>query len=84
MGLGEIKTYRRKKCKRIIGGATYHVWRREEVYAGFWLGKPEGKRPFGRSRSRWEDNIKMDLQEVGWTGWTGLIWLRIGTGGRHL
>jgi hypothetical protein len=32
---------------------------------------------------RWEDNIKMDLQEVGWGGGarTGLIWLRIGTGG---
>jgi len=29
------------------------------------LGKPEGKRPLGRPRSRWEDNIKMDLQEVG-------------------
>jgi len=28
-------------------------------------GKPEGKRPLGRPRSRWEDNIKMDLQEVG-------------------
>jgi len=30
------------------------------------LGKPEGKRPLGRLRRRWEDNIKMDLQEVGW------------------
>jgi len=29
------------------------------------VGKPEGKRPFGRTRRRWEDNIKMDLQEVG-------------------
>ena len=29
------------------------------------VGKPEGKRPVGRPRSRWEDNIKMDLQEVG-------------------
>jgi hypothetical protein len=29
------------------------------------VGKPEGKRPLGRSRRRWEDNIKMDLQEVG-------------------
>jgi len=29
------------------------------------VGKPEGKRPFGRPRLRWEDNIKMDLQEVG-------------------
>jgi len=32
------------------------------------VGKPEGKRPFGRTRSRWEDNIKMDLQEVGCGG----------------
>jgi hypothetical protein len=30
------------------------------------VGKPEGKRPLGRPRPRWEDNIKMDLQEVGW------------------
>ena len=29
------------------------------------MGKPEGKRPLGRSRCRWEDNIKTDLQEVG-------------------
>jgi hypothetical protein len=29
------------------------------------VGKPEGKRPMGRPRPRWEDNIKMDLQEVG-------------------
>ena len=32
------------------------------------VGKPEGKRPLGRSRRRWEDNIKMDLQEVGGGG----------------
>jgi hypothetical protein len=30
------------------------------------VGKPEGQRPLGRSRCRWEDNIKIDLQEVGW------------------
>ena len=30
--------------------------------------KPEGKRPFGKPRHRWEDNIKMDLQELGWRG----------------
>ena len=29
------------------------------------MGKPEGKRPFGRTRRRWEDSIKMDLEEVG-------------------
>jgi hypothetical protein len=32
------------------------------------VGKPEGKRPLGRPRRSWEDNIKMDLQEVGWEG----------------
>jgi len=48
------------------------------------VGKPERKRPLGRPRRRWDDNIKMDLQEVGCGIWTGSIWLRIGTGGRHL
>jgi hypothetical protein len=32
------------------------------------VGKPEGKRPLGRPRRRWVDNIKMDLREVGWDG----------------
>ena len=32
------------------------------------VGKPEGKRPLGRPRRRWKDNIKMDLQEMGWGG----------------
>jgi hypothetical protein len=32
------------------------------------VGKPEGRKPLGRSRCRWEDNIKMDLREVGWEG----------------
>jgi hypothetical protein len=31
------------------------------------VGKPEGKRPLGRPKYRWEDNIKMDHQEVGWS-----------------
>ena len=49
------------------------------------VGKPKRKRPLGRPRHRWEDNIKMDLQEAGWEGArTGLIWLRMGTGGGHL
>jgi hypothetical protein len=48
------------------------------------VGKPEGKRPLGRLRCRWEDNIRMDLQEVGWGVWSGLSWLRIGTGGGQL
>jgi len=48
------------------------------------MGKPEGKRPLGRPRRRWEDNVKMDLQEVGGSRGTGWSWLRIGTGGGHL
>jgi len=31
-----------------------------------WVGKPEGKKPLGRTRHRWEDNMKMDLQKIGW------------------
>jgi hypothetical protein len=45
------------------------------------VGRPEGRRPFGRPRRRWEDNIKMDLQEVGWDGVAWMMWFRIGTGG---
>ena len=48
------------------------------------VGKPEGKRPLGRPRRRWEDNIKMDLDEVGRGCGTGWSWLRIGTGGGRL
>jgi hypothetical protein len=40
------------------------------------MGKPERKRPLWRPRIRWEENIKMNLQEMSW--------LRIGTGGEHL
>jgi hypothetical protein len=32
------------------------------------VGKPEGRRPLGRTRRRWVDNIKMDLREIGWAG----------------
>jgi len=35
------------------------------------VGKPDGRRPLGRPRRRWKDNIRMDLREVGvWTGWS--------------
>jgi hypothetical protein len=57
--------------------------KRRGVYR-FLAGKPEGKRPFGRPSHKWEDNIKMDLQEVGWGVWTELNWLRTGTGDGHL
>jgi len=48
------------------------------------VGKPDGKRPLGRPRRRWEDNITMDFKKVGCGGMTGWRWLRIGTGGGHL
>jgi len=46
----------------------WHVWGRGEVYTGFWWGTSDGKRPLGRPGHRWEDNIKMDLKEVGCGG----------------
>jgi hypothetical protein len=36
------------------------------------VGKPEGKKPLGRPRRRWVDNIKMDLREI---GWDGMVWI---------
>ena len=61
-----------------MGGATL-MGKRRGVYRVL-VGKPEGKRPLVRPRRRWEDNIKMDLQEVGWETWTGMIWRRVWTG----
>jgi hypothetical protein len=56
---------------------------RAETYTGVVAGKPEGKRPLGRPRRRWEYNKKIDFKwDVG--EWTGSSWLRIGTVGRHL
>jgi hypothetical protein len=46
------------------------------------VGKPEGKRPLGKQRCRWVDNIKMELREIGWDGMDciALNWL-MGTSG---
>jgi hypothetical protein len=46
---------------------------RRGVCRGF-LRKPEGKRPLGRPRCRWEDNIKMDLQKM---GCVGMDWIKL-------
>ena len=48
------------------------------------VGKPEGKRPLGRPRRRWEDKIKKEFQEVGGDVGTGWSWLSISRGGGHL
>ena len=56
-----------------MGGVCSAYGVRRGVY-GVLVGKPEGKRPLGRPKRRWEDNIKMDLQKVGCGGmdWIGL------------
>jgi hypothetical protein len=66
-----------------MGGACSTYGGEEKCMQNF-VGKPEVKMPFGRSRSRWEGIIKMDLQEVGCGAWTGLIWIKIRTGDGHL
>ena len=48
----------------LMGGGEYRVL----------VGKPEGKRPLGRSIRRWEDNIKLDLQEL---GCGGMDWIEL-------
>jgi hypothetical protein len=60
------------KSRRMIWAG--HVARMEERSIQGFVGKTEGKRPLGRPRCRWEDNNKMDLQEVGCGGmdWIGL------------
>jgi len=57
-----------------------HVARmgRGEMHIGLWWGNTRDK-PLGIPGRRWDNNIKMNIQELG--GWTGLSWLRIGTGG---
>ena len=47
-------------------------------------GIPTGKRPLGRPRHRWEDNIRMDLKEMVSIREIGLFWLKIGIIGRPL
>jgi hypothetical protein len=65
---------------------TGHVSRMGERRGAYrvLVGKPEGKRPLERPRGKWEDNIKMDLRELGCEAWTGSFWLRLGTGGGQL
>ena len=65
-----------------LGGACGMQRGRGEESTEFWWGNLTGKRPLRRPRLRWEDNIRMDLKEIGRERmWTGLIWLRMGTSG---
>ena len=64
-------------------GHVVHMGERIDIYRVL-VRKPEGKRPPGRTRHRWEDNIKMIFRRRDVGVWTGLSWPRIGTGGGHL
>jgi hypothetical protein len=66
-------TFRESNIVRVIKSRRLtwagHVARMEEVRSAFKTGKPTGKKPLGRPRCRWEDNIRMDLEEIGDNVW---------------
>ena len=82
--------YRSPNIVRVIKsrrlGWARHIDRMEEGRSAFKIltGKPTGKRPLGRPRRRWEDNIRMDLKELGINAGIRLIRLRIGIIGEPL
>jgi hypothetical protein len=56
-----------------MGRACNTHWGNRNIYMGFWW-ESQKKRPLGRPRRRWVDNIKMDLRE---TEWDGMDWLEL-------
>ena len=72
------------KYRRLRGAGL--VARVEEGRAAYKIvtSRPTGKRPLGRPRRRWEDNIRMDLKEIVSIRGIGLILFRIGIIGMHL
>jgi hypothetical protein len=60
-----------RKLKKYI--VNFYVGETRNAYR-ILVGKPEGKRPLGRPRHRWVDNIKMDLREI---GWDGMDWIEL-------
>ena len=61
------------KIKMRLGGHVARMRERRGEYRGL-VGKPKGKRPLGRPRFRWDDNIKMDFQE---RGCGGMDWIEL-------
>jgi len=64
-------------------GHVAHIGKRRGTYR-ILVGRPEGRRPLQRPRHRWWDDIKMDLQQLGWGVLTRMIWFMTGTGYRFL
>ena len=71
LALGDVRVIKSRRMR--WAGHVAHMGEERGVYRVL-VGKPEGKRPLGRRRCRWVDNIKMDLQEVGcgYVDWIGL------------
>jgi hypothetical protein len=55
-------------------GRICSMLRKERDSYTIFMGKPEGKRPLRRPRRRWEDDIEMDLREI---GWGGIDWINL-------
>jgi hypothetical protein len=72
------------QIKNNIMGRTYDTMGERRGAYGVFVGNSVARRPLTRPRRGWENNIKMDLQEIGLGARTGSIWLRIGTGGWFL
>jgi hypothetical protein len=66
-----------------VGAHMASVEEKRNVYKVL-VGKPEGRRPFGRPRRRWDDEIGMDLGRLAWWVRSGFSWLCIGIGGWRL
>jgi hypothetical protein len=60
-----------KSSRMRLEGHVARMGERKNAYR-ILVGKPERKRPLGRPRHRWMDNVKMDLREIGWDGMDGL------------
>jgi hypothetical protein len=56
------------KPRRIRWAGHVALMRKKRIAYKILVGNPEGKRPLGRPRRRWENNIKIDVREIGWDG----------------
>ena len=69
--------------KDFISHLFFGMWDRIGAYR-FFVERSDENRPLGKTQRRWEDNIKVDIQEIRLKAWIGLIWLRIRESGLTL